>query len=418
MCRVWCTTPTCWCSPAAPAGSTTTGSRPSSPSSSCRDVPWCCPRTNIGRFLEDGVECVLLHEGHALEIAARVEPLLGDPARRERIGAAGRAFARRELRWPKAAAALRELYDEVAGGARRSATPAAGEASAPPAPGDAAAASEAAVGSPEAMEATGPSAASGVSAAPDRAPGEVPCHSRWPVRLIAVTGPPAPPQAGGLEARRYGIEGVASCGAAVMTRRSASRTRSRPPSRTPPARRWAALPSCSSTTPAACPRPSSPAGASCWAARGLPDVHLVCVPAGAGRRRAARRVRRGGGAGAGRPGAGTRAVPARDASRRLGRRASRRRQRRGSVRTRPPSAAPSSGRRPGRPCRRRWSSSTPPAACRASWVRPAPIAAPGGCPPPAAARARCCSGTRSSSQRPGAPGAAACSSTSRVWVCR
>jgi len=77
--------------------------------------PVVLPRTNIGRFLQDEVDCVLLEEGHALEIAAKLEPLLGNPERRRRIGAAGRAFALRELTWAKGAARIRELYDEVLG---------------------------------------------------------------------------------------------------------------------------------------------------------------------------------------------------------------------------------------------------------------------------------------------------------------
>ena len=75
--------------------------------------PVVLPRTNIGRFLQDDVDCVLLEEGDALEIAAKLDPLLDDPARRRRIGAAGRAFALRELTWPKGAARLKKLYDEV-----------------------------------------------------------------------------------------------------------------------------------------------------------------------------------------------------------------------------------------------------------------------------------------------------------------
>ncbi len=51
------------------------------------------PKTNIGRFLRDDVDCVLLQQGHALEIADKLEPLLTDPGRRKRLGKAGREFA-------------------------------------------------------------------------------------------------------------------------------------------------------------------------------------------------------------------------------------------------------------------------------------------------------------------------------------
>ena len=76
-------------------------------------IPVVLPRTNIGRFLHDDEECVLLDEGHALEIATRLEPLLEDGGRRRRIGAAGRRFAQRELTWSRSAKALMQFYDEV-----------------------------------------------------------------------------------------------------------------------------------------------------------------------------------------------------------------------------------------------------------------------------------------------------------------
>jgi len=93
--------------------------------------PVVLPHTNIGRFLQDDVECVLLEEGHALEIAAKLEPLLDDPERRARIGAAGRAFALRELTWAKGAARVKELYDKVLGAGPAGAARAAGAAPAP-----------------------------------------------------------------------------------------------------------------------------------------------------------------------------------------------------------------------------------------------------------------------------------------------
>jgi len=78
--------------------------------------PVVLPRTNIGRFLRDETECVLLHEGHALEIAARVEPLLLDEERRMRIGAGGRAFALSHLSWARSASLLKDFYQEILGG--------------------------------------------------------------------------------------------------------------------------------------------------------------------------------------------------------------------------------------------------------------------------------------------------------------
>ena len=83
--------------------------------------PVVLPNTNIGRFLRDDIEAVVLEEGHALEIAARLEPLLQDPERRERIGAAGREFALRELTWPRNVERVKAFYDQILGSASRSA---------------------------------------------------------------------------------------------------------------------------------------------------------------------------------------------------------------------------------------------------------------------------------------------------------
>lgn len=76
-------------------------------------VPVILPPTNIGRFLTDDVDCVLLEQGHSLDIAAKLEPLLKQPELRRRIGAAGREFALRNLTWNKAADKLMTFYDDV-----------------------------------------------------------------------------------------------------------------------------------------------------------------------------------------------------------------------------------------------------------------------------------------------------------------
>ncbi len=83
--------------------------------------PVVLPRTNIGRFLHDGVDSLLLDRGDALEIAARIETLLTDPEERARLGAAGREFALRELTWEKSVRAIKCFYDEVLGTRRSSA---------------------------------------------------------------------------------------------------------------------------------------------------------------------------------------------------------------------------------------------------------------------------------------------------------
>jgi glycosyltransferase involved in cell wall biosynthesis len=80
--------------------------------------PVALPPANIGRFLEDGAECVLLRRGDALEIAAVVERLLADDELRARLGEGARAFAERSFSWPASAERLRRLYERALGGTR------------------------------------------------------------------------------------------------------------------------------------------------------------------------------------------------------------------------------------------------------------------------------------------------------------
>ena len=61
--------------------------------------PVVLPRCNIGNDLSDGVDALLLDEGNALEIAAKVELLLDDPALRARLAGGGRRFAAERLNW-------------------------------------------------------------------------------------------------------------------------------------------------------------------------------------------------------------------------------------------------------------------------------------------------------------------------------
>jgi glycosyltransferase involved in cell wall biosynthesis/SAM-dependent methyltransferase len=75
--------------------------------------PVVLPRTNVGRFVEDGEEAVLLHRGDALEIAAAVERLLDDDELRARLGQGARAFAERSFSWRASAEKLRMLYERV-----------------------------------------------------------------------------------------------------------------------------------------------------------------------------------------------------------------------------------------------------------------------------------------------------------------
>jgi glycosyltransferase involved in cell wall biosynthesis len=75
--------------------------------------PVLLPATNIGRFLKDGEECVLLHEGNAVEIAQKLARLFEYKAAGERIGAGGRLFAEKHLTWHESAEKLRDFYGSV-----------------------------------------------------------------------------------------------------------------------------------------------------------------------------------------------------------------------------------------------------------------------------------------------------------------
>jgi glycosyltransferase involved in cell wall biosynthesis len=76
--------------------------------------PVLLPRSNIGRHLVDGEQCILLEAGNALEIARKLEPLMADEERRHHIGAGGRKFALQHLSWAKAAHQLQAFYESLA----------------------------------------------------------------------------------------------------------------------------------------------------------------------------------------------------------------------------------------------------------------------------------------------------------------
>lgn len=76
--------------------------------------PVVMTRTNLGRFLRDGEEALVVPNGSAEELAAAVARLLDDPPLAARLGEAGRRFARARLNWDAAAATLRALLVRVA----------------------------------------------------------------------------------------------------------------------------------------------------------------------------------------------------------------------------------------------------------------------------------------------------------------
>jgi hypothetical protein len=77
--------------------------------------PVVLPATNLGRFLRDGEECVLLERGDALEIAAAVERILDDGALAARLARGAQAFAERTFSWADSARKLQAFYDRALG---------------------------------------------------------------------------------------------------------------------------------------------------------------------------------------------------------------------------------------------------------------------------------------------------------------
>jgi glycosyltransferase involved in cell wall biosynthesis len=78
--------------------------------------PVILPHANIGRHLRDEEECILLHDGDGLEIAASVERLLTDAELRDRVGRGGRAFATANFSWRRSAERLKLFYERALDG--------------------------------------------------------------------------------------------------------------------------------------------------------------------------------------------------------------------------------------------------------------------------------------------------------------
>jgi glycosyltransferase involved in cell wall biosynthesis len=72
--------------------------------------PVILPACNLGNELTDGEDALLLRDGTALDIAARIEQLLDDRDLAGRLGRRARQFALERLSWPDNAARLAEFY--------------------------------------------------------------------------------------------------------------------------------------------------------------------------------------------------------------------------------------------------------------------------------------------------------------------
>lgn len=75
--------------------------------------PVILPHCNIGDDLTHGENALLLEEGNAMEITARIEDLLADPELAGRLGHGSRKFALEQLSWSDNAAGLGEFFRET-----------------------------------------------------------------------------------------------------------------------------------------------------------------------------------------------------------------------------------------------------------------------------------------------------------------
>lgn len=76
--------------------------------------PVILPRTNVGLHLRDGEDALLLDDGSAQEIAAKVARVLDDPALAARLSANARGFARGRWNWDRQAGRLARFIRDVA----------------------------------------------------------------------------------------------------------------------------------------------------------------------------------------------------------------------------------------------------------------------------------------------------------------
>jgi glycosyltransferase involved in cell wall biosynthesis len=76
--------------------------------------PVVLTRTNIGLALRDGHDAIVLEHGTADEIHRAIAEIRARPELGASVGAEGRTFALRELRWSKSVDAVEALYEKVA----------------------------------------------------------------------------------------------------------------------------------------------------------------------------------------------------------------------------------------------------------------------------------------------------------------
>lgn len=75
--------------------------------------PVLLPNTNLGRFVKDDIDCVLLKRGDAVEIADKIVSLHRDPDTRLRLAVASRQFAVTHFSWPRISEKVLSFYTRI-----------------------------------------------------------------------------------------------------------------------------------------------------------------------------------------------------------------------------------------------------------------------------------------------------------------
>jgi glycosyltransferase involved in cell wall biosynthesis len=74
--------------------------------------PVLIPAANLGRFVQDGEDCIVLQRGDAFEIAEKIQALRSDPRRIEALSENAVRFAQHHFQWP---AIARNYFDFLRG---------------------------------------------------------------------------------------------------------------------------------------------------------------------------------------------------------------------------------------------------------------------------------------------------------------
>lgn len=75
--------------------------------------PVILPRSNLGRFLEDGVHALITDAGDAAELVDKIMTLYKNPGLRHDLGANGRNFALSNLQWKESVSKIMTFYNDI-----------------------------------------------------------------------------------------------------------------------------------------------------------------------------------------------------------------------------------------------------------------------------------------------------------------